>query len=417
MSYFIHLISHDRQCRFNLEDIQPKVTEVIKKLITLFSIEKPKADGSVTIDTLRKYDDEFEKSLNDFFSETRSTFPQIQQLNSFFKSLNKGDFFYFLPNIEHTEIEIYKYHIELKSLNENQDYEKLLSNFENGFGKILQFYNSKKIGDYRTKIGPNSLQKTCRFCDKSQPDTFFSKDAHAISEGLGNKKVLTKDECDICNDFFSEKIEPSLINFLSIFRTYFGIKGKDGKKKIKGKNLVIKKVGNELHFNFLEGTKPSIDGNNVSFNAKEIGWHSSQAMYKALVKFFLSVIETEMLEDFKDTVQWLLGNLERKKLPKVFFKIDHSVFAEDPKIFVFTRKSDSINLPFAFCEFQFTICRFIFLIPFSQKDTRDFLTDKQLKEWLSVLKFYTNIGSWKRLDLSSSGFKKMNLKFLNIFRT
>lgn len=74
------------------------------------------------------------------------------------------------------------------------------------------------------------------------PEVTYSQKAHAISEALGNKTVILFDECDNCNEKFSKSLEPQIVEYLSLFRTMFGVKGKRGDTKYKGYNFSISKT-------------------------------------------------------------------------------------------------------------------------------------------------------------------------------
>lgn len=57
---------------------------------------------------------------------------------------------------------------------------------------------------------------------------FTLKDAHIISELLGNHHLVSNFECDVCNSIFGN-YESDLANFLGITRTIQSVKGKKNK--------------------------------------------------------------------------------------------------------------------------------------------------------------------------------------------
>jgi HNH endonuclease len=72
------------------------------------------------------------------------------------------------------------------------------------FKELLQQYNMLGF-DKHTKeaVGePDKSKRVCRFCGRKQPDVTFKNVAHAISESLGNKKIILYEECDECNARF-----------------------------------------------------------------------------------------------------------------------------------------------------------------------------------------------------------------------
>ena len=52
-------------------------------------------------------------------------------------------------------------------------------------------------GDNRLNIGEfKKSKRVCRFCGRSMPKITFMQKAHAISESLGNKGLICREECD-----------------------------------------------------------------------------------------------------------------------------------------------------------------------------------------------------------------------------
>ena len=69
----------------------------------------------------------------------------------------------------------------------------------------MVFYEQKRK---QLRIGEtDKAKRKCRFCRESMPTVKFDKDAHTISEGLGNKSIITNDECDTCNETLGKDIE------------------------------------------------------------------------------------------------------------------------------------------------------------------------------------------------------------------
>lgn len=114
------------------------------------------------------------------------------------------------------------------------------------WGETLKFYNMRNFGHQTRSVGAHVVKekRICRFCNTVNGGTnafgsvvTFRKRSHAYSEALGNKHVISKDECDTCNQRFSVGCELSLINLLSPFRSLHGLKGKHGQKIACGKKL------------------------------------------------------------------------------------------------------------------------------------------------------------------------------------
>lgn len=86
------------------------------------------------------------------------------------------------------------------------------------------------IGGARILLGEKGI---CRYCGGRNPKT-FRKIAHAIPEALGNKWIISADECDVCNDAFS-LYEDALANSVSPLLTLGGTAGKGNKVRQTGR--------------------------------------------------------------------------------------------------------------------------------------------------------------------------------------
>ncbi len=80
-------------------------------------------------------------------------------------------------------------------------------------------------GNARYTIG-NKQDRVCRYCGRRKPEATFRKEAHAFPESIGNKWLISFDECDSCNDLFSQKLEDDFGKFTGPMRTMGRIRGK-----------------------------------------------------------------------------------------------------------------------------------------------------------------------------------------------
>lgn len=89
--------------------------------------------------------------------------------------------------------------------------------FEKIYKKALEF---KKIDDGNKytechNVNIEKQQRCCIFCGKKYPDVKFKRVAHAISESVGNKTLVSHCECDNCNLIFGSKIEDSFGKYIA----------------------------------------------------------------------------------------------------------------------------------------------------------------------------------------------------------
>jgi len=253
----------------------------------------------------------------------------------------------------------------------------------------------RAFGGIRTFIG-NKENLKCRFCGKTKEETTFKNKAHAISEGLGNKKVFLYEECDNCNDKFSIELEPDLINYFSIFRTFYDVKGKGGNKKIKGKNFEISKDENvEIKFQSIE-SRPNIEDNPNKYNLKlELQDKvNSQDIYRCLVKFCISVIDENELIKFSKTIRWINKELKIDNLPKIGELISYHHFTTEPKLFLYIRKNDNKDIPYMVGEFHLTCKLLTFIIPLCEEDNYDFIDKSNFDTFWKEFHHYSKVKGW-----------------------
>jgi hypothetical protein len=180
----------------------------------------------------------------------------------------------------------------------------------------------------------------------------------------------------------------------------FGVKGKGGSKKYKGANFTIRK-DNDVLIEMSGVERPAENVFPYIIPLKSDKKIALADIYKCLCKYFLSVVEDKYLPNFENTIKWINGNGKSGKLPFISESITYSRFSLQPKMTTYIRKRKSKNFPFAVCEFQFTIKRFVFIIPFSDQDEKDFTDEVDFKRFWNAFKHYKKSGQWLQSDFSS----------------
>lgn len=179
--------------------------------------------------------------------------------------------------------------------------------------KIAESSEVKNPSD-GTLIDPRKVQKKispkkrCRFCGKTMPEVKFKKDAHAISELVGNKRIFLRNECDDCNELFGRLYEDAFSAYLGAARTVSQTEGKNGVPSYKDNNETIRiDVGRE-RIVIQEAYKQE----NIDFYEDHADLHlkkepySPLAAYKALVVMALSIMPYDEFKCFRETAEWLL---------------------------------------------------------------------------------------------------------------
>lgn len=85
----------------------------------------------------------------------------------------------------------------------------------------------------RIILGLGLVPRTCRFCRRRGPGATFRKRAHVIPEGLGNRTLISREECDDCNLAAGQGIEQCLINSLAAARPLSRLRSGRGGVKYK----------------------------------------------------------------------------------------------------------------------------------------------------------------------------------------
>lgn len=383
--------------------------EAFKKLnngifFHLINFEENKSPIQLTAET--------QKNVISFLKSEFSTSKITNKLINFFERMSEGEYLYIYPYNKEFD-ELYDDCREsLKLYNTSCCDEHILNNMaeyiemKDSVQKILEdspykinIFEPKKRKKYLGES--NKSKRNCIYCGGSviSQTATFKSEAHAIPESIGNKTYIQNEECDICNNVFSETIEEDLCTYLIPERLMFGIRGKEGLPIFQFGDKYVRYVDTESedfdrHWGKFEITKQLLDlqrpfkggiilGQDAIDKTKplNIEYNKSYALqnvYKAMVKCVLGVIDKELMPEFKKTIQWLKGEVDIKKLPLVMI-YECAKICREPELYIFTRKSEDTQLPFCYGEFRLGKKRFIFILPFSIKDKRDFVTQEQFE--------------------------------------
>ncbi|WP_298541900.1 HNH endonuclease [uncultured Aquimarina sp.] len=418
-SYQIKFIALEDTIGFELKSPnENEVEEFVYDIISIFATVDE--NDRPLIISLQNNSLENKVEISNFVSKYCEKLPQLNALKAFFNKLKDDDSFFFLPNIKMELAESTKLRDYLRALKEGLDFEELNSQTTELFGDLMDNYTLGGVGDKRVEIGEkNKLHRTCRFCDRKSDLTTFDSKAHAISEALGNKTIVLYEECDECNKRFSETIESDIVQYLSLFRTIYDVKGKNrgkgkgGSKKFKGKNFDLKNNGNvELSFQS-EDDRPIKNDEDYNIKLEAEQPIISQNIYKALCKYYLSIIDKKHLKHFKKTIDWINGKIEIDRLPKIAEMTSYHSFAMQPKLTYFLRKTEDKEIPFAIGEFYFTCKIFAFIIPLCSQDDKNFLEEIEYKNFWKTFRHFDKTKGWVFNDFSNNNKRDftINLNF------
>lgn len=400
-NYSIYFMTQGDGFWINLQPANEETGTVYLELMACFGDIK---DNNLKVSPEQKVTEGLKHKVFEFVGKYTSSHPILNRLKSKIENLSTNEYFLVLPSIPTDTSEKLKLEIYISTLNEFGNTEDLQSKFEekmrvfNEFsGDLMSKYNLNiPRNDRRTIIGNAKKEsRCCRFCNKTMNDgATFKKVAHAIPEGLGNKNIILGDECDDCNEFFGNHIEPSLIEHLDIYRVFLGVKGKSGTPKIKYKNGHMQ----------VENNMPIVASQNIErVSDKEIKVHLDSTkrftpakLYKALCKITLSTINEEHLADLKQTITWMKTDDQKELcLPNIAVNVIHSGFSKAPQIVNYVRKVDDTDIPHVISEFRLGSLVYVYIIPFSEKDNVDFSNDEDYQKFWDSFKHYSLLNGWR----------------------
>ena len=182
-------------------------------------------------------------------------------------------------------------------------------------------------------------------------------------------------------------------------RVFLGLKGKNGLPKINYKNgkMYSGDKGMVVQSQNIEGDPES--GLTIKLNSSKR--YTPIKFYKALCKIALSVVEDDQLPDLEGTIEWLKCEDLKSEVPRVAVNVINSGFTKVPIISLYTRKSDSTHLPHVVGEFKIGNFIYVFIIPFSKRDTLSFVDKKAYQGFWSSFKHYHLVTGWRYDNFNS----------------
>lgn len=355
---------------------------------------------------------------------------QIKNKNfwSLYRLLNEiddGAKFYIFPINETLPNNIVlKLQMQLFELN-NRDAKEFIDYFNKNLSAIVQEYQIVAYDNKKNRyVGePNKSKRVCRFCGKRVPETSYKLKAHTISEALGNKLIVTNDECDICNGEFGRGIEQDLINYIQPLLTFFGVNGKNGIPKIKDakesfsienakdnnqSKIEIKLQQKENSSDEQWTFKEDEESMSLSFSGKPV---NIQNVYRAIVKYAIGIMPDNQLDNFKDTINWIRGNTSHTDLPRVVFFLLHNIEQNKVGLKLFLRKTDNKELPYGFVSLELQGLCVMAILPLSSKDDKSFASNDNWNNFWNFIKPFYPLPVLKVLNPNKDSKEDMTFNF------
>jgi len=398
------------------------IDEFTNDFMFLFAKEEDidRENHKVNIQSLQQNTPELREKVDEFVEHYKDINIKVFQLRSYFQKLTVGENFLIWTGATLTSEQRTQFYNYLTSLQEGKDYEMVAKQMDDLFGELRKTYTIQAVdGTTKKPIGEQDKSKRiCRFCNNTRANVTFKNVAHAISESLGNKKIILNEECDECNAEFGSAagIEGSLITFLKFYGVFFGIKGKNGIPKIKGKNFELSNEGKieiKHYADNDEDLKKDKDLTEAKFRLDTFDNVVMQDIYKTLCKYSLSVIDSSVLNQFENTISWLNSKTTITKLPKVAILSSYDFFKTHPSLIVYLIQESNTDLPYAVGEFHYTFLTFVFIIPLAKSDSKDFTDQKDYDKFWDFFKHYNMTKDWDYRNFSDNTKRKftLNLNF------
>lgn len=219
-------------------------------------------------------------------------------------------------------------------------------------------------------------KRKCRFCGKSKPEVGFRCVAHAIPEFLGNKSIISMNECDICNKFFAVEYEDHLAKWFGPMRSLCQMRGKKGIPKYKSDNFIASRSDKGLemfinsHSSVMDEIKKHGSGSFKIPVPMETQPHVPVRAAKALIKSAISILPNDLLSDCEHTILWLLDKaaVNINKFPVLYAFTPGINPYKNGKALILKRKDPEAAMPFLW--FIIGTANFLFqtLVPFCKSD-------------------------------------------------
>ncbi|MNW57285.1 hypothetical protein D3C74_350770 [compost metagenome] len=229
---------------------------------------------------------------------------------------------------------------------------------------------------------------------------------------LGNKELVLKSECDICNSFFGRKLEDDFGKYLGLGRTLSQIFGKDGVPSYKSRDGKCRIDYTDKGL-VIQATE---DNESIIMHKDHIIFHAVRdsytpiAVYKSLVKMALSLIPYEQIPHFEDTITWLKEESHQDSLHNMdnyTYLIERYIPGPYPmqlRVFGFIRKGESLLVPYYQFLLEFANYSFQIMIPCKKRDTK--LVGGHEIEFVSIpgtdeiAEFHPIPGAYNTVDVS-----------------
>lgn len=359
------------------------------------------------------------KTLENSIIPLSNEYPALKGVIKVRKELDTDSVIVVLSDSVHALFEDF-YRRVLVGVRKGEDYydcwRKIFAGFGIGKNAIWKRYDTFLFTDYGDKviIGEKELSKRiCRFCGSRNPPpktkegkiiSHFQNISHAISRSLGNKNIICNEECDECNNDFSNGIENDVNQFFSISQALYSKKSNSGTTKcasgenflIKDNQVQVKLPSNFTNFPATMTVHPGESGFTCALK-DNVGYIPAN-VYRCLSKFVVSCIDKKYLSVFPKTIKWIRRKKKYLNLPRVYIN-ENTPYTETPILLVFLRKDTNTDIPYCVALFSAFDKVLLYALPsFNSNGIDNNDLDTSLANFVKI---YMSDENLKSIELSS----------------
>lgn len=218
-----------------------------------------------------------------------------------------------------------------------------------------------------------------RYCGTSSAGSFRAT-AHLFPEFLGNKRIVSADECDKCNQLFKQ-YDSALAHYLKPYLTLGNVRGKRGVPVTKGDGIRIQGgSGTAIEVENEACEYPWFDPLNreilTTIPMPQVRFRPRFA-FKSLTKMGLGLLPEDEIQNFQKLVGWIQEPLDQLDFPVLEVALSYAHIMRPIPIvcgFLLRRTNPCDELPYMLFILQAgAICAQIQLMPDVLDDHIDFL--------------------------------------------
>ena len=250
--------------------------------------------------------------------------------------------------------------------------------------RYTQLVRYEFVGDQPSlRDDGNDGSQMCRFCGRGKPDVSFCMRAHAVPEFLGNRSLLSMNECDECNKFLADNYEDHLGKWSLYARALSQVErkhrtGKSSRPTYKDPtgSVRIESPHGGLHIHLSDPAfKSQLQRQEGPFDLLLPTDGMSQPYVpiraaKALLKIACSVCPLEELDQCRPAIEWLMGRnrLSLSMFPVLYAFSPGRIASEAGEVLLLRRRTED-PIPYLWGIVSFANHRLQFFVPLCPADS------------------------------------------------